>query len=146
MKKYIVLASVLLGCNNSDISTQTRIDKMAAELCSLEVRNQRALDRAIRLKDSLCAADTNMCGSYTQDIKKEYVLTVRIKQESMSFDIMDHIADAANRIDISIPTSKEFYDRVNVGDDLGDGFKYGSFIVRGKISKMRIKVISKDVN
>lgn len=71
-----------------------------------------------------------------------HYLSLEFKQSSFTLSIGQHIRDAANAFSITIPTTKEFYNSVSVGDVLGSKFKGASFILSGNIGKR--KVIVKD--
>ena len=71
-----------------------------------------------------------------------HYLSLEFKQSSFTLSIGQHIRDAANAFSITIPTTKEFYNSVSVGDELGSKFKGASFILSGNIGKR--KVIVKD--
>ena len=71
-----------------------------------------------------------------------HYLSLEFKQSSFTLSIGQHIRDAANSFSITIPTTKEFYNSVRVGDELGSKFKSASFILSGNIGKR--KVIVKD--
>lgn len=71
-----------------------------------------------------------------------HYLSLEFRQSSFTLSIGQHIRDAANSFSITIPTTKEFYNSVGVGDELGSKFKGASFILSGNIGKR--KVIVKD--
>ena len=71
-----------------------------------------------------------------------HYLSLEFRQSSFTLSIGQHIRDAANAFSITIPTTKEFYNSVSVGDELGSKFKGASFILSGNIGKR--KVIVKD--
>lgn len=71
-----------------------------------------------------------------------HYISLEFKQSSFTLSIGQHIRDAANAFSITIPTTKEFYNSVSVGDELGSKFKGASFILSGNIGKR--KVIVKD--
>ena len=50
-----------------------------------------------------------------------------------------------NAIEIEIPVKKEYYDRLSVGQDITNSFKWGSLIVNGDFSTLHMKVIGKRV-
>ena len=71
-----------------------------------------------------------------------HYLSLEFRQSSFTLSIGQHIRDSANSFSITIPTTKEFYNSVVVGDELGSKFKCASFILSGNIGKR--KVIVKD--
>lgn len=71
-----------------------------------------------------------------------HYLSLEFRQSSFTLSIGQHIRDAANAFSITIPTTKEFYNSVRVGDELGSKFKGASFLLSGNIGKR--KVIVKD--
>lgn len=71
-----------------------------------------------------------------------HYISLEFRQSSFTLSIGQHIRDAANSFSITIPTTKEFYNSVRVGDELGSKFKGASFIMTGNVGKR--KVIVKD--
>ena len=76
----------------------------------------------------------------------QYLVKFKIKQGTFTLDPFEHIKNEANSIEMEIPVSREFYNRVSIGTDITDKFKAGSFWIDGDFSWLHMKVISKRVN
>jgi hypothetical protein len=50
-----------------------------------------------------------------------------------------------NAIEVEIPVSKEFYNRLSVGQDLTDSFKFGSLVMDGDFSSLHMRVKNKRI-
>ncbi len=72
-----------------------------------------------------------------------YYLTLEFVQSSFTLNIGQHIRDSANSFTITMPTTKEFYDSVKIGDVIGDKFKAASFVLTGHIGKRKVVVKNK---
>ena len=87
------------------------------------------------LAAAVCSASTNLV----------HVIELEIRQESFTLNPFQHMRDAANAFSICVPTTKEFYDSVKVGDVLGDKFKTASFWTSGNIGSRKVVVKSKKI-
>ena len=74
----------------------------------------------------------------------EYLITIRIHQGTFTLDPFEHIKNKINDVEITFPTTKEFYQSVRVDQELNKSFKAGSFIMDGDISHLKITVVKKD--
>ena len=50
-----------------------------------------------------------------------------------------------NAIEIQIPVDKEYYDSVEVGQNIADEFRMGSFVFRGTFGNFKVSVIKKEI-
>jgi hypothetical protein len=50
-----------------------------------------------------------------------------------------------NAIEFELPVDKSFYDKVKIGTDITDAFKYGSLIFNGDFSTLHTSVIGKRI-
>jgi hypothetical protein len=53
------------------------------------------------------------------------------------------LKDAANALSITIPTTKKFYDSLQVNQELSSKSKTASFLIKGRIGKRKIIVEDK---
>ncbi len=74
-----------------------------------------------------------------------YVLGLKLKQSHFTLDIGKHLKDAMNTAEFSLAVDKRVYDAVKVDDDLVDGFRFGSMIMRGSFGSWHLYVTSKTV-
>lgn len=75
-----------------------------------------------------------------------YVLRLSVRQVSYSFSISKQIRDAINESTFEIPVAAEYYNRVQIGDNLFDEFRWGSLVMRSSFGKWRIKVEAKSIS
>lgn len=75
----------------------------------------------------------------------KYIVKFRIKQGTFTLDIFEHIKNEVNAIDIEVPVDKDFYNRLSVGQDITNAFKYGSLIFNGDFSTLHMKVTGKRI-
>lgn len=60
-----------------------------------------------------------------------YHVTVKFSQRSFTLSLKQHIRNACNALEFTFPTTKEFYDSVQEGEELDSKFKTASFIFGG---------------
>ena len=72
-----------------------------------------------------------------------YHVTFEFTQSSFTLNIAQHIRNAANAFDFTVPVTKEFYDSVHEGQKLDSKFKTASFILGGHIGNRVINVKQK---
>lgn len=75
----------------------------------------------------------------------KYVLTLEIKQSHFTLDISEHLKDSMNAIEIQIPVDKEYYDSVEVGQNIADEFRMGSLVFKGTFGDFKVSVIKKEI-
>jgi hypothetical protein len=78
--------------------------------------------------------------------KPLYILKLKVAQSSVTLDIGQHMKDGMNASEFEIPVSKEYYDKLSVGDDLSDKFKTGSLIMGGTWGSMVVSVKNKRID
>lgn len=74
-----------------------------------------------------------------------YIVKFKIKQGTFTLDIFEHVKNEMNSIEIEIPVNKAFYNRLSVGQDITDSFKWGSLVMDGDFSTLHMKVIGKRI-
>lgn len=73
------------------------------------------------------------------------VVTFKIKQSTFSLGIGEHIKNEVNKQFLQIPVDCDFYNTLNVGQELHNEFKIGSFIFDGDFSRLKITVHDKKI-
>jgi hypothetical protein len=73
----------------------------------------------------------------------KYIVKFRIKQSTFTLDIGEHIKNGMNAIELELPVSKSFYDRVSVGTEISKSFKMGSLLFNGDFSNLHMTVTGK---
>jgi len=74
-----------------------------------------------------------------------YIVKFKIKQGTFTLDIFEHIKNEMNSIEIEVPVCREYYNRLSVGQDLTDAFKWGSLVMDGDFSSLHMRVIGKRI-
>ena len=72
-------------------------------------------------------------------------MTLEIKQTHFTLKISEHLKDAMNAIEIQIPVDKEYYDSVEVGQNIADEFRMGSLVFKGTFGNFKVSVIKKEI-
>lgn len=78
-----------------------------------------------------------------EDGETKYFVTINIAQSHFTLDLMEHLKDSMNDVNIEIMVDKDYYDSVEIGENLEDSFRWGSFIRSGSIGSWDIKVADK---
>lgn len=76
---------------------------------------------------------------------EEYLVTFKLHQVHFTLDIWEHVKDAANAVEVTIPVSKTFYNQVTVDQNIVDDFRVGSFLVNGSFGDWRMTVVRKEM-
>ena len=75
----------------------------------------------------------------------KYIVKFRIKQSTFTLDIGEHIKNGMNAIELELPVSKSFYDKVSVGTEISNSFKMGSLLFNGDFSNLHMTVTGKRI-
>ncbi len=70
-----------------------------------------------------------------------YFVTIQVENSTFTLDLTKHIRNAANTHDITLEVPREVYEKT--GDAWDAQLSTGSFIVKGRLSELRGKVIKK---
>ena len=80
-----------------------------------------------------------------QTWKPRYVVRFELSQSHFTLSIKQHIKDASNKVTFDVPVDKDYYDSVNVGQEIVDKFRTGSMHLYGSYGSWKVKVINKAV-
>ena len=83
--------------------------------------------------------------AFTSGYEPVYLLTLEIKQSTFTLDLAERAKNAINAITLQIPVSYTFYNKVSIWQNISEEFKYGSLILNGDFSKLKVKVKNKEV-
>ena len=83
--------------------------------------------------------------AFSSEYEPVYLLTLEIKQSTFTLDLAEHAKNAINAIALQIPVSYTFYNKVSIGQNISEEFKYGSLILNGDFSKLKVKVKNKEI-
>lgn len=142
MKKivFLILTSfVLASCY--DLQDKVR----------LQTECDALLSQKIDLTESVNSTRSDLANLYREKNalkngqEPTYIVKFKIKQGTFTLDLLEHAKNEINAIEIEIPVKKEYYDRLSVGQDITNSFKWGSLIVNGDFSTLHMKVIGKRV-
>ena len=50
-----------------------------------------------------------------------------------------------NSIEVEFPVNKDYYNRLSIGQDMTDKFKWGSLVMDGDFSTLHMKVVGKRI-
>lgn len=121
----------LTGCGE-----EAERDALIEQIDSLKTEKAELESTVAELKD-MATAEKIRTGT------EVYIVVINISQSHFTLDLEEHMKDAMNDVDITIPVSKEFYDSVNQGTVIDDSFRMGSFIAKGSIGNWDIVVKDK---
>jgi hypothetical protein len=80
-----------------------------------------------------------------QDKRCERIIVVELKQSHFTLDPGKWIKDSMNKVRFRLPVSADFYDTVQIGDDLlQKRFRWGSLFTEGSIGSWHLKVVAKE--
>jgi hypothetical protein len=74
-----------------------------------------------------------------------YIVKFKIKQGTFTLDIFEHIKNEMNSIEIEVPVCREYYNRLSIGQDMTDAFKWGSLVMDGDFSTLHMRVVGKRI-
>lgn len=75
----------------------------------------------------------------------KYIVKFKIKQGTFTLDIFEHAKNEMNAIEIEVPVNRDYYNRLSIGQDITDSFKWGSLVMDGDFSTLHMKVIGKRI-
>ena len=148
MKKFIflLLSIILVSCN-----MQEQRDELRSEVNALK-HEQKVLTKSIlnlgKVKGELSKDIRDLRiekSAFESNSELVYLLTLEIKQSTYTLNLTEHAKNAINAISMQIPVSKTFYDSVSIGQNISEEFKYGSMILNGDFSKLKVKVKNKEI-
>ena len=149
MKKFIVLALIAI----LSVSCYTNEDqaRLQQECKSLASEKQHLQGQVSALNGQISALSTEIHDLNVQknflvtgkEIK--YIVKFKIKQGTFTLDIFEHAKNEMNSIEIEIPVNKDYYNKLTIGQDITDSFKWGSLVVNGDFSTLHMKVVGKRI-
>lgn len=149
MKKILfVLVAILAFASCDNLETQQQLHKECAQLrrekASLQYQINSSYSNLNAIRNEV--NELNRQKSALQSGREiKYIVKFQIKQGTFTLDIFEHVKNEMNSIEIEIPVNKAFYDRLSVGQDITDSFKWGSLVFNGDFSTLHMRVISKRI-
>lgn len=140
----MVLAFV--SCENEK-SVQSDLDKLKTERETLmgEVTSLNGVAEQKKVEISELETKAKELGMLAQGKTPKYILKLHLKQSHFSLSIKKHISDAVNAIDFELPVDKDFYNSVEVGTEIVDEFRTGSFWLKGSFGDWEMSVKEKEI-
>lgn len=77
--------------------------------------------------------------------KIKFILVLELRQTHFSLSISKHIKDAMNAVTFEMAVDRDLYDHVNVGSELLDSFRGGSFLLHGSAGSWKVTVKDKKI-
>ncbi len=149
MKKIIASILILASLNSceNEQSVKSDIDRLKNQRQTIqsEVNRLTSVESSKSKKVDELNEELKALNIYKSGETPKYILKIKLKQSRVSLSIKKHIKDAANAIEFEIPVSKEFYDHVNIGTEITDDFRFGSFVLNGTFSSWNMKVVKKSI-
>lgn len=151
MKKFIlILLTVITFTSCDETRIQERVD-LKAEIGNLRYERDnltRSISNLRKTKTGLTKEVSELRtekSAFTSGYEPVYLLTLEIKQSTFTLNLAEHAKNAMNAITLQIPVSYTFYNKVSIGQNISEEFKYGSLILNGDFSKLKVKVKDKEV-
>lgn len=139
MKKLISVAlAVVMAVCLTACGEQGQINLLKQEISELQ-------EKKSSLENELSELNKAVVKKKEENGTEKYVLALEIKQSHFSLDISEHLKDNMNAIEIQIPVDKEYYDAVEVGQDIADEFRMGSFVFKGTLGNFKVTVRDKEI-
>lgn len=149
MKKFIYL--ILFTLIFTACYTDNNRSELQAECKALVQQKENLQSTVSRLNDNVSYLSNQVRdlqaqkSAYETGREIKYIVKFQIKQGTFTLDIFEHIKNEMNSIEIEIPVNKAFYDRLSVGQDITDSFKWGSLVFNGDFSTLHMRVVNKRI-
>ena len=151
MKKFIlILLSVIAFTSCDEIRMQERAD-LKGEINNLRYEKSNLSKSVENLRETNTILTNEVSNlrteksAFTSGYEPVYLLTLEIKQSTFTLDLAEHAKNDINAITLHIPVSYTFYNKVSIGQNISEEFKYGSLILNGDFSKLKVKVKNKEI-
>lgn len=149
MKKILMLLLVCLTFTGCRTESDRQFLNQECERLEKECRSLRSTKSYLNDEVSSLRAQIRDLNVEKNALKSgreiKYIVKFEIKQGTFTLDPFEHIKNSMNAIEVEIPVSKDYYNRLSVGQDLTDAFKFGSLVMDGDFSSLHMRVKSKRV-
>ena len=143
MKKLLIIPIIFLtSCVN-----QQDVDKLNKEYHELKTQIWESRDSLSTIEEKLKVAQDKLYATNAKidGTKVKYIITFKLRQSHVTFDIDEHLKDMLNEITFDMPVDEDYYNKVKVGDDIVDDFRMGSLIMYGSFGSWDMSVDDKKV-
>ena len=149
MKKFLIFvmfAVIFTACYTDDDKArlQEECKSLVQQKENLQSTITRLNDNIDYLKYQVNDLQTQK-SAYQSGREIKYIVKFKIKQSTFTLNIAEHVKNGMNSIEVEIPVSKSFYDRVSVGTELSNSFKMGSLLFNGDFSNLHMTVTGKRI-
>lgn len=149
MKKILIFLLAVIcmtSCYTSEDQKrlQQECSQLAAQSRNLRIEVNRLSNQKATLYKEVSDLRAEK-GIYSRGKEPVYLVKFKVKQGTFSLSPGEHIKNEMNAIEMEMPVSRDFYNRLKIGDDLMDKFKGGSFWIDGDLSWLHMKVVSKRI-
>lgn len=146
-----VISFSIVSCENQE-SINYQLTKLRAERTALLIElnqlksdvsaNKQQIEEQKATLDELELMKKDNSGVKESDNVK-HIVKFKLKQSHISLSISKHIKDAANAIEFEMPVDKEYYDKLEIGQNIVDEFRIGSAILYGSFGSWKMTVLEK---
>ena len=142
MKKIIIFIFILFTCISCyDVSDKMRLQ---AECDNLTSQKHYLENDIIDLRGEISNLRKEK-STLQSGREPKYIVKFKIKQGTFTLDIFEHAKNEMNAIEIEVPVNRDYYNRLSIGQDITDSFKWGSLVMDGDFSTLHMKVIGKRI-
>ena len=151
MKKIILLllTLVLFSCNtekdkNERLKLENAVLKgqVESKRASLSILDTQ-LEKREYMMDDLMSQMEEIGYVLEFDKQPRYIVKLRLKQSHISLDPFEHMKDGMNAIEFEIPVDREYYTKLEIGDEIVNDFRTGSLLLYGSFGNWDMRVIDK---
>ncbi len=149
MKKFIIFAAI--ACLFTACYTDEDQKRLQEECRSLQSQKEYLNRQVTDLNNRVFSLNQKVSELNTErralqgGREPRYIVKFKIKQGTFTLDPFEHVKNEMNSIEIEVPVNKGYYDRLSIGQDLTDKFKWGSLVMDGDFSTLHMRVVGKRI-
>ena len=142
MKKiltFIIALTCLVSCYTDEDKAQLQKEchGLVTEISTLKEKKEALYHEVSELRCERKA--------YAAGREPRYIVKFKIKQGTFTLDPFEHIKNEMNAIEVEVPVTRDYYNRLKIGQDLTDAFKWGSLVMDGDFSNLHMRVEGKRI-
>lgn len=151
MKKFILIILTVITFTACDEARMKERADLKVEISNLIYERNNLTKSVLNLRETKTGLTKEVSELRTEKsalnsgYEPVYLLTLEIKQSTFTLNLAEHAKNAMNAITLQIPVSYTFYNKISIGQNISEEFKYGSLILNGDFSKLKVKVKDKEV-
>lgn len=149
MKKVLVFAMfavIITSCYTDDDKDRLQLEckALTQQKENLQSTVSRLNNRKTYLLNQIHDLQIQK-SAYETGREIKYIVKFKVKQSTFTLDIGEHIKNGMNAIELELPVSKSFYDKMSVGTEISSSFKMGSLLLNGDFSNLHMTVTGKRI-